>query len=192
MRGKLSEGRQAYVVYPHIEESNPIGVKAVTAELAKIQQGLAPFLVGMIHGRLRPQEKEKIMTAFRDKQLTVLLATSMIEVGVDVPNATVMLIENAEQFGLAQLHQLRGRIGRGAHDSFCILVTAARNKAARERLAVLEQSSDGFRIAEADLALRGPGELLGQQQSGLPKFRFGDLAGDFDLIQQAREVAASS
>jgi ATP-dependent DNA helicase RecG len=191
IRSKLAEGRQAYVVYPHIEESNPIGVKAVTAELAKIQQVLAPFPVGMIHGRLRPQEKDKVMAAFRDKQLTALLATSMIEVGVDVSNATVMLIENAEQFGLAQLHQLRGRIGRGAHDSFCILVTGARNKAARERLAVLEQSSDGFHIAEADLALRGPGELLGQQQSGAPKFRFGDLANDLPLINLARTIAAS-
>ena len=191
IRSKLDEGRQAYVVYPHIEESNPIGIKAVTAELAKIQQALAPFGVGMIHGRLRPQEKEKVMAAFRDRHLAVLLATSMIEVGVDVANATVMLIENAEQFGLAQLHQLRGRIGRGAHDSFCILVTGARNKAARERLAVLEQSSDGFRIAEADLALRGPGELLGQQQSGAPKFRFGDLAKDLALINLARTIAAS-
>src|SRR5204863_7335745 len=149
---KLAEGRQAYVVCPHIEESNPIGVKAVTAELANVQQVLAPFEVGMLHGRLRPQEKEKVMAAFRDKQLAVLLATSMIEVGVDVPNATVMLIESAEQFGLAQLHQLRGRIGRGAHDSFCILLTGARTKAARDRLVVLEQSTDGFRIAEADLA----------------------------------------
>jgi ATP-dependent DNA helicase RecG len=121
----------------------------------------------------------------------VLLATSLIEVGVDVPNATVMLIENAEQFGLAQLHQLRGRIGRGAHESYCILVAAAKNKEAQQRLKVLEETADGFRIAEADLQLRGAGELLGQQQSGAPRFRFGDLKADWELIQQARQVAAS-
>jgi ATP-dependent DNA helicase RecG len=116
----------------------------------------------------------------------------LIEVGVDVPNATVMLVENAEQFGLAQLHQLRGRIGRGAHDSFCILLAEARNPQARERLRVLEETTDGFRIAEADLKLRGPGELLGQQQSGLPKFRFGDLQSDLDLLQLARHIAAQT
>ena len=119
----------------------------------------------------------------------MLLATSLIEVGVDVPNATVMLIENAEQFGLAQLHQLRGRIGRGAHASYCILVAAARSQEARERMRVLEETSDGFRIAEADLKLRGPGELLGQEQSGMPRFRFGDLAKDLALVERARRIA---
>ena len=128
------------------------------------------------------------MSAFRASDTQVLLATSLIEVGVDVPNATIMLVENAELFGLAQLHQLRGRIGRGAHDSYCILVAAAKSKDARTRLRVMEETADGFRIAEADLRLRGPGELLGQQQSGLPRFRFGDLATDLDLIQQARQL----
>jgi ATP-dependent DNA helicase RecG len=130
------------------------------------------------------------MAAFRTHAVNVLLATSLIEVGLDVPAATVMLIENAEQFGLSQLHQLRGRIGRGAADAYCILVAAARTPEARQRLRVLEETSDGFRIAEADLKLRGPGELLGQQQSGLPRFRFGNLAGDLKLIEQARELAA--
>ncbi len=130
------------------------------------------------------------MAAFRAGSLRALLATSLVEVGVDVPNATLMLIENAEQFGLAQLHQLRGRIGRGAHESYCILVAAAKTQEARQRLRVLEQTNDGFRIAEEDLKLRGPGELLGQQQSGLPKFLFGDLASDLPLILQARQVAA--
>ena len=130
------------------------------------------------------------MARFRANKLQVLLATSLIEVGVDVPNATVMLIENAEQFGLAQLHQLRGRIGRGAAESFCILVAAARNAAARERLRLLEQSSDGLQIAETDLKLRGPGQLAGFEQSGMPRFRFGDLASDLDLIELARNVAA--
>ena len=130
------------------------------------------------------------MAAFRAREVRVLLATSLIEVGVDVPNATIMLVENAELFGLAQLHQLRGRIGRGAHDSYCILVAAARSKEAHTRLRVLEGTTDGFRIAEADLRLRGPGELLGQHQSGMPKFRFGDLAADLNLIQQARQLVA--
>jgi ATP-dependent DNA helicase RecG len=121
--------------------------------------------------------------------LHVLLATSVIEVGVDVPNATVLLVENAERFGLAQLHQLRGRIGRGQHDAFCILIAEGKTQAARQRLRVLEETSDGFRIGEADLKLRGPGELLGQEQSGLPRFRFGDLANDLELIEQARPIA---
>jgi ATP-dependent DNA helicase RecG len=190
IRDKLTAGRQAYVVYPRVEESGPNGVKAVVREFETLQQTLAPFRVGLVHGRLRPKETEEVMAAFRTGNVHALLATSLIEVGVDVPNATVMLIENAELFGLAQLHQLRGRIGRGAHDSYCILVAAAKSRKARMRLRVLEETTDGFRIAEADLQLRGPGELLGQQQSGMPKFRFGDLAADFELIRQAREIAA--
>jgi ATP-dependent DNA helicase RecG len=190
IRDKLAEGRQAYVVYPRVEETGPNGVKAVTKEFETLQKTLAPFRVGLLHGRLRPKEKEGVMAAFRTGEVRVLLATSLIEVGVDVPNATVMLIENAELFGLAQLHQLRGRIGRGAHDSYCILVAAAKSKEARMRLRVLEDTTDGFRIAEADLKLRGPGELLGQQQSGMPRFRFGDLAADLELIRQARQWAA--
>jgi ATP-dependent DNA helicase RecG len=143
----------------------------------------------MLHGRLQSRDKEKIMALFRARELQVLLATSVIEVGVDVPNASIMLIENAEQFGLAQLHQLRGRIGRGAHDSFCILVAQTKTKTAQQRLRVLEDTTDGFQIAEADLQLRGPGELLGQQQSGIPAFRFGELTTDAQLITQARDIA---
>ena len=186
VRDKLREGRQAYVVYPRVEETH--GGKAVTQEFAAVQKALAPFRVGLVHGRLKSQAKEEVMAAFRANTVQVLLATSLIEVGVDVPNATVMLIENAEQFGLAQLHQLRGRIGRGAHDSYCILVAAAKSKEAQQRLKVLEETSDGFKIAEADLQLRGAGELLGQEQSGTPRFRFGDLKTDWELIQQARRL----
>ncbi len=130
------------------------------------------------------------MTAFRANQIQALVATALIEVGLDVPNATVMLIENAERFGLAQLHQLRGRIGRGTQESFCVLISGARTGEARERLQVLEGTTDGFRIAEMDLKLRGPGELLGQRQSGLPKFRFGSLTEDLDLIRRARGLVA--
>lgn len=189
IRGKLSEGRQAYVVCPHIEENGQLGIKAVTAEFENVQRALAPFRVGMLHGRLRAQDKEQVMASFRESAVRVLVATSVIEVGLDVANASVMLIQNAEQFGLAQLHQLRGRIGRGAHDSFSILVTGAKSKIAAQRLRVLEETTDGFRIAEADLKLRGPGELLGQQQSGMPNFRFGDLANDLGLIKEARAIA---
>ena len=190
IHSKLTEGRQAYVVYPRVEETGANGVKAVVQEYENASAALAPFAVGLLHGRLKSAEKETVMADFRANRLQVLLVTSLIEVGVDVANATIMLIESAEQFGLAQLHQLRGRIGRGAHASYCILLASAQNKEARQRLQVLEKTTDGFRIAEADLQLRGPGELLGQQQSGMPRFRFGDLAGDLDLIQQARDLAA--
>jgi ATP-dependent DNA helicase RecG len=190
IRQRLEEGRQVFVVYPRVEEGGPTGLKAVTREFDNLKARLAPFRVALLHGRLKAKEADAVMTAFRANSVNVLLATSLVEVGLDVPNATVMLVENAEAFGLAQLHQLRGRIGRGAHESFCILISDAKNPGSRERLRVLEQSNDGFRIAEADLRLRGPGELLGQHQSGLPQFRFGNLAGDLDLIQQAREIAA--
>jgi ATP-dependent DNA helicase RecG len=191
IRARLAEGRQVYVVYPRVEEADlKTGVKAVTVEFERLQKELAPFQVGLLHGRQASAEKERVMADFRGNRVQVLLATTVIEVGVDVPNATVMLIENAEQFGLAQLHQLRGRIGRGAHDSFCILVASVKTDEARQRLRVVEETSDGFRIAEADLELRGPGELLGQQQSGLPPFRFGDLAKDRGLVERARELVA--
>jgi ATP-dependent DNA helicase RecG len=214
IREKLAAGRQAYVVYPRVEESGEKGLKAVTKEFENLKALLAPFRVGLLHGRLKGREKEEVMAAFRANTVNVLLATSLIEVGIDVPNATVMLVENAEQFGLAQLHQLRGRIGRppsprsfgatgppppgrsstagGAHESYCILISDAKTAGAGERLKVLEETNDGFRIAEADLKLRGPGELLGREQSGLPKFRFGDLADDLDLIWQARELVAKA
>jgi ATP-dependent DNA helicase RecG len=191
IREKLAEGRQAYVVYPRVEEGGANGLKAVTLEFASLQKIFAPYRVGLLHGRLAAAEKESVMAGFRANKVNVLLATPLIEVGVDVPNATIMLIENAEQFGLAQLHQLRGRIGRGAHHSQCILVSAAKNPEARQRLRVLEETTDGFKIAEADLKLRGPGELLGREQSGLPPFRFGNLADDLELIKLARQLASS-
>jgi ATP-dependent DNA helicase RecG len=189
VREQLERGRQAYVVYPRVEETDRSQLKAVTLEWKKLRQELAPVRVGLLHGRLGAEEKDAVMTAFRAGEVQVLVATSVIEVGVDVPNATVMLIEHAEQFGLAQLHQLRGRIGRGAHESYCILVADIRTDDADARLRVLEETNDGFRVAEEDLRLRGPGELLGQHQSGLPPFRFGDLAGDRALLERARDLA---
>ena len=191
IREQLAQGRQAYVVYPRVnDEKLAEGVKAVTAETERLRAALAPFRVGALHGRLKAKAKESAMAAFRANELQVLVTTTVIEVGVDVPNATVMLIENAEQFGLAQLHQLRGRIGRGAHDSHCILLSNADTPEARERLKVLAETNDGFKVAEADLLLRGPGELLGRDQSGLPNLRFGDLARDLALLEQARALVA--
>jgi ATP-dependent DNA helicase RecG len=188
IREKLSAGRQAYVVYPRVEEQDTVNdVKAVTKEFENVQSALAPFKAGLLHGRVKSAEKERVMAAFRANQIQALVATALIEVGLDVPNATVMLVENAERFGLAQLHQLRGRIGRGGHGSFCILISDAKSDEAQARLKILEETNDGFKIAEADLKLRGPGELLGREQSGLAKFRFGNLAEDWDLIRQARE-----
>ncbi len=187
VRGELEKGHQAYVVYPRVEESED-DVKAVTVEFQKICRELAPHRGGLLHGRRPSEEKEAVMDSFRRGDIRILVATSVIEVGVDVPNATIMLIENAEQFGLAQLHQLRGRIGRGAHDSHCILVAEQKTDEARERLEVMAKTNDGFVLAEADLKLRGPGELTGRSQSGLPDFRFGDLVKDRQLVEVAREV----
>ena len=192
VRSQLQAGRQAYVVYPRVEETDGNQVKAVVQEYDRVKAALAPLEVGLLHGRMPSAEKEAVMQAFRRGAIKALLATSLIEVGVDVPNATIMVIENAEQFGLAQLHQLRGRIGRGAADAYCILVAAAQTPEARERLKVLESTLDGFQIAEADLRLRGPGELLGQQQSGMPRFRFADFNTDWPLIQLARRLAAAA
>jgi ATP-dependent DNA helicase RecG len=167
VRSQLKEKRQVYVVYPRVDPTIESDLKGVIKELGILKEALAPFRVGLIHGRLAGKDKEKVMTSFRSHEFDVLLATSLIEVGVDVPNATVMVVQNAEQFGLAQLHQLRGRIGRGAHDSYCVLVAAAKTRQALERLRVLEETTDGFKIAEADLKLRGPGELLGQNRAAL-------------------------
>jgi ATP-dependent DNA helicase RecG len=188
-RQELAKGRQAYVVYSRLEaEDSAAGLKAVNKEFHRLAREFAPWRAGLLHGRMAAAEKEEVMADFRANRLQILLATSVVEVGLDVPNATVMVIENAEQFGLAQLHQLRGRIGRGAADSYCILISAGKTEEAAQRLKILEQTTDGFRIAEADLALRGPGELLGREQSGAPPLRFGDLTRDGPLLEQAREI----
>ncbi|MCL4177171.1 MAG: ATP-dependent DNA helicase RecG [Verrucomicrobia bacterium] len=186
VRQKLDEGRQAFFVYPRVEEDDGDTVKTVVAEHRRIARELAPHSVGMLHGQMPPAERDRIMTAFRRGDLKALVASSVIEVGLDVPNATLMVIENAERFGLAQLHQLRGRIGRGAHQSYCVLVADLRRPETRQRLAILAETHNGFRVAEADLQLRGPGEFLGQSQSGLPPFRFANLATDLELVESAR------
>ena len=191
LKRKLEEGRQIYVVYARVEETGPSDLKAATREHEKFRAALSPYGVGLLHGRLPTSEKERIMKAFRGGELRVLLATSVIEVGVDVPNATVMVIENADQFGLAQLHQLRGRIGRGSEDAYCILMTDQTTDEARRRMEIMAETRDGFRVAEEDLRLRGPGEFLGRNQSGLPPFRFADLVRDGVILAWAKDTAAA-
>ncbi|XOV70122.1 MAG: ATP-dependent DNA helicase RecG [Verrucomicrobiota bacterium] len=192
VKKELSKGRQAYFVYPRVEEKQQPGIKAVTRESQALRSFFEPYEVEVLHGRMKAETSEAIMTRFTQGTLHVLLATTVIEVGVDVPNATVMVVENAEQFGLAQLHQIRGRIGRGSHDSHCILLGDATQKDAWERLKVLEETRDGFEIAEADFKARGPGELAGKQQSGLPDWHFLDLHKDQSLLDQARTAVRSS
>ncbi len=185
----LDQGRQAYIVYPLVEESEKLKALSAGAGFEEWAQRLSPRVCDLLHGKVGAEEKEAIMRDFRSGKTDVLVATTVIEVGVDVPNATLMLVYNAERFGLAQLHQLRGRIGRGEHKSYCILMCDPKNTDAIARLRILEQSTDGFRIAEEDLKLRGPGELLGTAQSGLAGLRLGDLITESTLVQQARDLA---
>ena len=191
LRTQLEAGRQVYVIYPLIDESEKLDVKAAAAEYTLWQERLHPFRCELLHGRIAPVEKQQIMERFRRGETTALISTTVLEVGVDVPNASVMLVENAERFGLAQLHQLRGRIGRGEHKSYCILLTSAPAKEVSAKLAVLERTRDGFEVAEADWGLRGPGDLLGTAQSGLPTLKIGNLKTDADLMRRARAAAIS-
>ena len=191
LRKELETGRQLYVVYPLIEESEKLEAKAAATEYERWRERLHPYSCELLHGRIPGPEKQQIMERFRRGETKVLVSTTVVEVGVDVPNATVMLIENAERFGLAQLHQLRGRIGRGEHKSYCILLTEEPTSEAAAKLAVLEKTSDGFEVAEADWELRGPGDLLGTAQSGLPELKIGDLRRDAQLMKRARTSAMS-
>ena len=191
LRGQLESDRQLYVIYPLIDESEKLDVKAAAAEYEVWRERLHPFRCELLHGRIPAPEKQEIMERFRRGETNALISTTVLEVGVDVPNATVMLIENAERFGLAQLHQLRGRIGRGEHKSYCILLTSAQAKEASEKLAVLEKTGNGFEVAEADWELRGPGDLLGTAQSGLPALKIGNLKTDAHLMRRARTAAMS-
>lgn len=192
LKQHIDAGRQAYVVYPVIEESETQAMKAAQ----KMHQHLSTIVfpdipVGLLHGRLPADEKESAMDKFQRGETRILVSTTVIEVGVDVPNATVMLIEQAERFGLAQLHQLRGRVGRGAEQSYCILVTGKLNDTGRERIRTLVESSDGFYIAEMDMKLRGPGEFFGTRQSGIPALRIGNILRDADILELARQEAAA-
>ena len=191
IRDQIKKGRQAYVVYPIIEESEKLDLRNATEMYENLRTEVFPeFGVGLLHGRMKPPEKEEVMRAFLANETQILVATTVIEVGVDVPNASVMLIEHAERFGLSQLHQLRGRVGRGAAESFCILLAQfTKTQDARARLKVMEETSDGFKIAEKDLELRGPGEIMGTRQSGLPAFRIANLVRDQKFLDLARREA---
>ena len=191
LRKQLEAGRQAYIIYPLIDESEKLDVKAAAAEFELWRERLHPFRCELLHGRIPAPEKQEIMERFRRGETKALISTTVIEVGVDVPNAAVMLIENAERFGLAQLHQLRGRIGRGEHKSYCILLTVDQSAETAAKLAVLEKTINGFEVAEADWNLRGPGDLLGTAQSGLPALKIGNLIRDAHLMRQARTAAMS-
>ncbi|MGC2352434.1 MAG: ATP-dependent DNA helicase RecG, partial [Candidatus Udaeobacter sp.] len=191
LRTQLERGRQLYVIYPLIDESEKLDVKAAAAEYELWRERLHPFRCELVHGRIPAPEKQEIMERFRRGDTSTLISTTVLEVGVDVPNASVMLIENAERFGLAQLHQLRGRIGRGEHKSYCILLTSSQAKEASAKLAVLEKTGNGFEVAEADWELRGPGDLLGTAQSGLPALKIGNLKTDAHLMRRARGAAMS-
>jgi ATP-dependent DNA helicase RecG len=195
LRKHLDEGRQAYVVCPLIEESETSVARAAEAEAERLRRGeLRGYRVGLLHGRLRPAERRELMTSFKARELDVLVATTVIEVGVDVPNATIMIVQEADRFGLAQLHQLRGRVGRGAEQSYCLLVSRPKEELteiAQERLQALVDTTDGFVLAEKDLELRGAGQLLGTRQSGVTDLRFARLVADRALLEQAREDAAA-
>lgn len=189
VKEQLEAGRQAYLVYPLVEESESLKIQSATEAVEKWRKRLSKYEVGLLHGKLTPEEKEDIMRRFREHEIDALVATSVIEVGVDVPNANLMIIHHAERFGLAQLHQLRGRIGRGEHTSYCILISDGKTEGAIDKLAVMEKTSDGFQIAEEDLRLRGPGDVLGTMQSGLGDFRLPDFLADTALLREARALA---
>jgi ATP-dependent DNA helicase RecG len=190
MKREIVQGRQVYIVLPLVEESEKLDLRAAVEEHERLQTEVFPeFQVGLLHGRMSSAEKDAAITAFRDNLTQVIVSTTVIEVGVDVPNATVMLIENAERFGLSQLHQLRGRVGRGEHRSYCLLMSSSMASNAKQRLQVLEQSQDGFWISEMDMQLRGPGQVLGTRQSGMADFALASLAEDGEILTIARDAA---
>ena len=190
IRNEVNAGRQAYIVYPLIEESETLAAKAATIEAEKLQQTIFPqYKIGLLHGKLKNDEKDDVMKKFKEGEYQILVSTTVVEVGVDVPNATVMVIENAERFGLSQLHQLRGRVGRNSLQSYCVLISSSRSQETRERLNVMTETNDGFVIAEKDLQLRGPGEFLGTRQSGLPDLIISDIVRDAKILELARNEA---
>ena len=193
MRQQLEQGRQAYVVYPLVEESDKVDLRAATEMKDHLEQDIFPaYRVALLHGRMKADAKDRVMRAFVAGEIQILVSTTVIEVGVDVPNASVMVVEHAERFGLSQLHQLRGRVGRDAHQSFCLLIhQEALSELARERLQAMAEVTDGFVLAERDLALRGPGDFFGTRQSGMPTLRVGDLLRDHMLMEEARREAST-
>jgi len=191
-RAELERGGQVYVIYPLVEESEKVDLRAATAMADHLRAEVFPeYTVGLLHGRLKQDEKDRVMSAFARGDAHVLVATTVVEVGVDVPNATMMIVEHAERFGLSQLHQLRGRVGRGEHPSTCVLLYQTLGQGGKARLEALVETTDGFVLAERDLALRGPGDFFGTRQSGLPTLRVGDLLRDHALMEDARREAVA-
>lgn len=190
MRKQLTQGRQAYVICPLIEESEKLDVQDAIDLHARLQNDLPEFRIGLLHGRMNSAEKDEVMDCFKQHSIDVLVSTTVVEVGVDVPNATLMVVYDADRFGLSQLHQLRGRVGRGEHQSVCVLIADPKSENGRERMRVMTETNDGFEIARRDLELRGPGDFFGTKQSGVPDFRIADVSRDFAILEQARDDAA--
>jgi ATP-dependent DNA helicase RecG len=186
---EVAQGRQAFVVCPLVDDSPKVEAASATAEHQRLAAVLPELRVGLIHGQLRPPEKEAVMSSFREGEIDVLVSTTVIEVGIDVPNATVMVIEDADRFGLSQLHQLRGRVGRGSHRGVCLLIADPTTDEGEERLLAMAASNDGFRLAEEDMRIRGQGTVFGSRQSGMADFRVADLVRDVDLLMAARKEA---
>ena len=191
---EIKDGHQVFIVYPLVEESDKMELLDATKMASYFQKSIfSQYRVGLLHGGMKAEEKEKTMTRFKDRMIDILVCTTVIEVGIDVPNATMIVIEHAERFGLSQLHQLRGRVGRGAHASKCLLVTSSRRtELATKRLRIMEKTTDGFKIAEEDMLIRGVGDMLGTRQSGIPRFRVGDIIRDMDLMLRARNICGES
>ncbi|WP_410511591.1 ATP-dependent DNA helicase RecG [Paenibacillus sp. BR2-3] len=190
IRREVDQGRQAYLICPLIEESDKLDVQNVIDLHIQMGQAFPDYKVGLLHGRMTPGEKDEVMRAFYSNELQLLVSTTVVEVGVDVPNATLMVIMDADRFGLSQLHQLRGRVGRGEHASYCVLVADPKSEMGRERMSAMTETDDGFEVSRRDLELRGPGDFFGTKQSGLPEFRLADMTADFDVLEQARDDAA--
>lgn len=189
MEKEAAAGHQIYIICPMVEESDELELENVTDYTERLKNLMPGFSIACLHGKMKPKEKNEIMEAFAEGQIQILVSTTVIEVGINVPNATVMMVENAERFGLAQLHQLRGRVGRGKAQSYCIFMSGSKGKETKKRLEVLNKSNDGFFIASEDLKLRGPGDLFGIRQSGILEFKMGDVFQDAKVLEQASEAA---
>ena len=190
VREEVQKGRQVYIVCPLVEESEVIEAKAATELVEELRQEyFSDLRVGLLHGKMKASEKDNIMKSFKNKELDILVSTTVIEVGVNVPNATLMIIENAERFGLAQLHQLRGRVGRGKHKSYCILIYASKTDVCKQRMAIMQETNDGFKISEKDLEIRGPGEFFGTRQHGLPELKVANIFKHMKILKLAQQEA---